>query len=176
MSSKSFSLQPFNSQANVNISGHISRESDDLAIKYTLVGNLTELVIPEPTNKPTRRNELWENTCFEFFLGVKDTPQYWEFNLSPSSNWNVYRFNNYRQGMEEETAFTSLPFLIEQNETYLNLSLKLGLSLIVNTNEIIEIAIATVTKFKNNQITYWALTHPQKEADFHHRDSFKILL
>ena len=176
MSSKSFSLQPFNSQANVNISGHISREADDLAIKYTLVGNLTELVIPELTNKPTRRNELWENTCFEFFLGVKDTPQYWEFNLSPSSNWNVYRFNNYRQGMEEETAFTFLPFLIEQNETSLNLSLKLGLSLIVNTNEIIEIAIATVTKFKNNQITYWALTHPQKEADFHHRDSFKILL
>ena len=176
MSSKSFSLQPFNSQANVNISGHISREADDLAIKYTLVGNLTELVIPELTNKPTRRNELWENTCFEFFLGVKDTPQYWEFNLSPSSNWNVYRFNNYRQGMEEETAFTSLPFLIEQNETYLNLSLKLGLSLIVNTNEIVEIAIATVTKFKNNQIIYWALTHPQKEADFHHRDSFKILL
>ncbi len=176
MSSKSFSLQPFNSQANMNISGHISREAGDLAIEYKLVGNLTELVIPKPKNKPARRNELWENTCFEFFLGVKDSPQYWEFNLSPSGDWNIYRFTNYRQGMEEETTFTSLPFLIEQSKDALNLSLELEVGRIVNRDKVIEIAIATVTKFKNNQITYWALTHPQKEADFHHRDSFKILL
>lgn len=176
MSAKSFSLQPFNSQANVNISGHISREADDLAIKYNLVGNLTELVIPEPTNKPTRQDELWETTCFEFFLGVKDSPQYWEFNLSTSGDWNVYRFRNYRQGMEEETAFTSLPFLIKQNKDALNLSLEVEVGRIVNRDQGIEIAIATVTKFKTNEITYWALTHPQKEADFHHRDSFRILL
>ena len=67
-------------------------------------------MIPAPADLPARKHGLWEETCFEFFLGVKDSPRYWEFNLSPAGHWNVYRFAGYRQGMEEETAFTALPF------------------------------------------------------------------
>ena len=65
-----------------------------------------------PADMPARRDRLWEETCFEFFLAVKNSPRYWEFNLSPAGHWNVYRFADYRQGMQEEPAFASLPFSV----------------------------------------------------------------
>ncbi|MGB3692845.1 MAG: DOMON-like domain-containing protein [Spirulinaceae cyanobacterium] len=176
MRRQSFSLQPFNSELNINISGEIIRNQGDLSIKYTLTGNLTELVITEPKSQATRQHELWQTTCFEFFLAMPDSPQYWEFNLSLDGDWNIYHFASYRQGMKEETAFTSLPFRINQDAESLNLYLELALSEIISENQKIEVAIATVTESRNSEINYWALKHLSKEADFHHRDSFEIAI
>ena len=90
-----------------------------------LRGKLAELVIPGPAARPARRHGLWEETCFEFFLGVKDAPGYWEFNLSPAGHWNVYRFAGYRQGMAEEKAFTSLAFSVRRRADRLGFALEL---------------------------------------------------
>ena len=112
MNGQDFSLQPFSPigpPLNFKITGHITRRSRQLAIRYDLRGDLAELVIPAPADLPARRHGLWEETCFEFFLGVKDSPRYWEFNLSPAGHWNVYRFAGYRQGMAEETALDVTP-------------------------------------------------------------------
>lgn len=38
------------------------------------------------------------------------------------------------------------------------------------------LAISIVIKPQNGEITYWALTHPGPQADFHRRDSFLIEL
>jgi hypothetical protein len=46
-----------------------------------------------------RRDELWQHTCFEAFLRTPGADGYIEVNLSPSSEWAVYRFTAYRQGM-----------------------------------------------------------------------------
>ena len=117
MNGRSFSLQPFSPigpPLNFKITGHIARRPRQLAIRYDLRGDLAELMIPAPADMPARRHGLWEETCFEFFLGVKDSPRYWEFNLSPAGHWNVYRFAGYRQGMAEETALTSLPLSVRR--------------------------------------------------------------
>ncbi len=172
MNKQKFSLQPFNSRTNIDISGQINRYKNNLTIKYTLAGKITEILISEPKNKPNRQHNLWQTTCFEFFLAIKDSLQYWEFNLSPNGDWNIYRFDNYRQGMKEETAFRSLPFLVRKDLNSFNLYLEFELAKIVNKEQEIEVAIATVIKTKDSEITYWALNHPSQEADFHHRDSF----
>jgi hypothetical protein len=137
---------------------------------------LAELVIPARADLPAREHGLWEETCFEFFLAVKNSPQYWEFNLSPAGHWNIYCFQAYRQGRQEETAFRSLPFSVQSRPDSLLLVLELDLDRIVPADQALEVAIAAVSKLLDGQATYWALTHPGPQADFHRRDSFIIEL
>jgi hypothetical protein len=179
MSSRNFSLKPFPSAGllpYLKITGNIGRISKTLAISYALLGPLREVVIPAPADIPARKNALWEETCFEFFLCVKNSDQYWEFNLSPAGHWNVYRFKSYRQGMQEEQALTSLPVSARRQPDAFLLSLKLDLDKIILTDRILKVAISAVIKNVNGKITYWALTHPGPQADFHREDSFIIEL
>ncbi len=48
-------------------------------------------------NEIIRKNELWQKTCFELFLGWDNEDSYWEFNFSTEGEWNLYYFSNYRE-------------------------------------------------------------------------------
>jgi hypothetical protein len=183
MNNQTFFLQPFPSTKylpDVKITGSISRDSNQLAISYQLLGNLAEVAIfPEIlevdsvlSDTPQRQHELWKDTCFEFFLGIKNSERYWEFNLSPTGNWNIYRFDGYRQGMQEEKNLTKLPFDVPNQGDSLMLTLQVDLDSLLSANQTLEVGITTVLKLKDGEVTYWALTHPGPEADFHRRDSF----
>ncbi|MEA5580458.1 DOMON-like domain-containing protein [Nodularia harveyana UHCC-0300] len=175
MKNQAFTLKPFQeSLPNLQITGNITRSANQLSLSYQLVGDLTQVEIPPLSDTPTRKYQLWENTCFEFFLGIQDAPDYWEFNLSPAGHWNVYHLDGYRQGMQEETAFNILPFTVQQQSDSLTLVLDVDLGKIVREEQQIVVGITTVIKDKINNITYWALTHSGAEADFHLRDSFMI--
>ncbi|MEH1843123.1 MAG: DOMON-like domain-containing protein [Nostoc sp.] len=201
MNDQTFSLKPFpstKSLPNLKIAGNIARNYNQLSICYTLGGDLKEIALAlaqrlvekptvplllsklpiadAPSNKSLRKDELWKDTCFEFFLGIKDSQRYWEFNLSPTGYWNVYRFDGYRQGMQEETAFEKLPFSVQNQADSLALALDVDLDKIISAEQEIELAITTVVKHRDGEVTYWALTHQATEADFHLRDSFIIKL
>ena len=179
MSGQDFSLQPFSPLSpplTIRITGHINRRPRQLAIRFDLQGDLAELMISAPAAMPARRRGLWEETCFEFFLGVKDAPQYWEFNLSPAGHWNVYRFTGYRQGMAEETALTSLPLSVRRRSDSLEVSLELDVERIVSADQPLMVGITAVIKLAGGGLTYWALIHPGPQADFHRRDSFLLEL
>lgn len=179
MNDQGFFLRPFptaGSLPRVRIGGAIGRRCTTLAIRYGLLGELADLAIPAPAAVPARRYALWEETCFEFFLALKDSPRYWEFNLSPAGDWNVYRFAAYRQGMQEETAITALPFTVQHESDSLSLTVELELDGIVRANQTLEVAVSAVIKQGNGEATYWALTHRGPQADFHRRDSFIIAL
>jgi hypothetical protein len=176
MSDQIFSLQPFTQQStDLEVIGTVARRANVLTLSYSLLGDLSTIEIPAATS-PDRQRHLWETTCFEFFLSMKNDQQYWEFNLSPAGHWNVYRFDEYRQGMKEETAFTAMPFSIQAEPDALSLALKLNLSSMVSATQILEMAIATVVKHKDGTLSYWALKHPGKEPDFHRREAFMIQL
>jgi hypothetical protein len=179
MSRTSFSLKPFMSFTTpdpVKISGTIERRANTLSLTYSLLAPLPEVLIPVLADSPVRRNVLWEETCFEFFLGLRNADGYWEFNLSPSRHWNVYRFSAYRQGMQEEPAFTSLPFRVETSPGMLGLSLNVNLDKIAPEGQSLQAGISAVIKAVKGGSTYWALTHPGPQPDFHCRESFVIEL
>lgn len=175
MNPRKFFLRPFSPigpPPHFTITASLARRAHELAIGYELTGQLGKLVIPGPAELPSRRHGLWEETCFEFFLGIKDSPRYWEFNLSPAGPWNVYRFAGYRQGMVEETAFAALPLRLRRRPDSLRLDLEVGLDRIVGADQPLEVGIAAVIKLAGGGQTYWALTHPGPQADFHRRDGF----
>lgn len=160
----------------VTLSGSIARRGQVLTLRYGLHGRLTDIAIARLKKNPGRRQGLWEDTCFELFLGLKGSPQYWEFNLSPSGHWNVYQFTDYRQGMQEEPAFASLPFSIRRSRGVLRLTLEADLRGLIPPVQELEAGISAVIKFRDGRQTYWALTHCAPEPDFHRRNSFLLTL
>jgi hypothetical protein len=179
MKERNFSLLPFPRAGplpDLKITGSIARCSNTLTIRYALIDPLRELVVPAKAYVPVRKNALWKKTCFEFFLGEKKSDHYWEFNLSPAGHWNVYRFKAYRQEMQEEQAFASLPFCVRRHLDVLQLSLELNPDTIVPAEQPLKVAISAVIKHTDGRKTYWALAHPGPQADFHRRDGFIIEL
>jgi hypothetical protein len=179
MKARSFALMPFapeNLGSALQITGRLTRRGRVLALHYALLGPLSQVALPTPAASPARRHGLWQETCFEFFLGAKDAPGYWEFNLSPAGYWNVYRFSGYRQGMVEEPTLTSLPFGVQLGEDFLRLDLEVDLAGIVPAGRPLELGLAAVVNLRDGALTYWALTHPGPRPDFHRRNSFLISL
>ena len=146
-------------------------------MRYSLVGNVEEISLPPRSIHPRRRDELWKGTCFEFFLAVKDQPQYWEFNLSPSGDWNLYRMDAYRRiGFREERAISQLPFKIKNESKRYSLDVTVDLISFVEPQQELQIAITAILQTKNGNETYWSLTHPAPHPDFHLRESFILRL
>jgi len=181
-----FTLRPFNQEhPDIEIAGDIQRVGDRLQLSYKLTGDIAKLAIPGLTAMPVRRDELWQHSCFEFFLALKDEPAYWEQNLSPSGDWNVYRLSGYRESLKSEPAFAELPFQVIVTESFCLLMLDLDLSKIVRVGQSIEVGVTTVVEVQSEsaepmgmsgRLSYWAIAHTESEPDFHRRDSFMIQL
>ena len=177
MTSRDFGLQPFPGTAPpfpLGITGLITRRGHTLTVRYELRGELAAVALPGGAEPPLRRHGLWEETCLEFFLAPKNSPRYWEFNLSPAGDWNVYAFESYRRGMQEEPAFATLPFKVGQAPAALVLSLQVDLAGLIPTGENLEAAISAVIRGQDGGVTYWALAHPGPKPDFHRREAFLI--
>jgi len=172
---QSFSLIPFSIQdtPDLTINGQVTRRSNTFYIRYVLAVNLESVALPALSAAPARKDELWRTTCFEFFIAIKNMPQYWEFNMSSSGDWNVYLMDAYRQvGMREETRIKRFPFEVQKGADSLSLEMAINLDLIIAREKSIEVGVASVIQTKNGKETYWALLHPRLEADFHVRESF----
>jgi hypothetical protein len=172
-----FALRPFATASNlpqVEINGRVNRRDHLLSIEYQLFGDLSAISLDPTANQPSRQFHLWEATCFEFFIGIPGDANYWEFNLSPSGDWAVFALDDYRQGLRNELAFSSLPFKVDRYPNYITLSLEFDLSEIILAEQDLEMSVTTVIKSSQNELSYWAIDHTGKLADFHLRDSFKI--
>jgi hypothetical protein len=174
---QSFVLQPFEPVSlNLSITGEIARTAAGLQISYHLAGDLSRVLIPEVTALPQRRFELWEATCLEFFVAPFGEPYYWEFNMSPSGDWNVFRLDGYRQGLRDEEAVLDLPMVMERRSDGLTLNLQFDLEKLVTAEQTVEVAITTVIQDQNHNFSYWALQHTGQAADFHRRADFLLKL
>jgi hypothetical protein len=160
----------------LKIAGEIFRVSNRLGIRYDLLYDSGVILIPAPSHIPIRKKKLWEDTCFEFFIAVKDSPRYWEYNLSPSGYWNIYSFAAYRQGMQEDADVLSLPFSAQLSPGALSLFLEIVLDRILHRDQALEVGISAVIKHCDGMMSYWSLSHPGPQADFHRRDGFLIEL
>jgi hypothetical protein len=156
----------------IRVTGEIGRVENLLSLHFIVHGDVENLHLPTPSSS-TRKNGLWEATCFEFFLAIPDLPNYWEFNISPSSEWNIYHMDAYRQvNMREETRISQLSFVFQKREDGYSLDVSVDLSPIIQAGQRIQLGIAAIIQTKNGNGTYWALLHPGRKADFHLRESF----
>ncbi len=175
MTKYSFSLIPFPAPnlPKISLTGEISLQDNIVNLHYSLSGKIENILFPPTAVNPSRKDELWKGTCFEFFLAIKNQPQYWEFNLSPSGDWNVYRMDAYRRvGFREETSIQQLPFEVRSEAREFHLNLLANLHPILPPGQLLKIGITTIIQTKDGRESYWALAHPAPVADFHVRESF----
>jgi hypothetical protein len=174
-----FLLKPFPGEedpAGLTIGGSIGRSADTLSVLCEVRGNLSKVLIPEAVEAPRRRDRLWEETCVELFLRTADSGEYLELNLSPSGNWNVYRFDGYREGMREEEAFTSLPIAVRIGPDALELSMAFDVAKILPAEATIVAGVAAVIRTIDGGKCHWALSHYGPRPDFHRREGFALTL
>ena len=142
-----------------------------LKLVYKIVDSKNLLKLPasfiEDENSISRKDGLWNDTCFELFLRPVGKSSYHEFNFSLLPAWNQYFFESYR-----------LPQPPQKNDKYTLRKIQWnGHSLEVelfgfNPSEKYEVSLTAVLKEKSDLIHYMAIKHTGPEADFHHADSF----
>ena len=163
----------------LEIFAHVTYTQTRLSLSYELSGDMTAIAFAPVSPLPQRRDQLWEKTCFECFLAPQNARQYWEFNLSPSHDWNCYRFDDHRTGMTPETAWQQSPFQITQQVTQRKrhlLNCQIDLSPLFPQPLPLQLGVTAVIAQPDGSLSYWALSHPTAHADFHQRDSWIISL
>lgn len=148
-----------------------AREHGRLMLDYVLEGRLGELRIPPP-GPAARADELWKHTCFEAFVRPPGDEAYWEFNLAPSSNWQIYAFTAYR----ERGPDPKLPppeITVKRGPAKLEMRAALDLSRLKTPWQL---ALSAVIEDIRGDRSYWALRHAPGAPDFHHLRGFALTL
>ena len=142
-----------------------------LQFKYEWRGDSSSILFPELSPLSQRKDFLWEHTCFEAFWGWEGESSYWELNTSPSGDWNIYYFDDYRMGQKSEERLVQVQF---ERHTH-SLIVRVDLSRILNSNTMpLRVGLTAVIELKSGQKTYWAIAHGADRPDFHLRNSFII--
>ena len=151
-----------------------SFDASKLMIQFGVTGSLDRLKIPPASDVPQRTTGLWETTCFECFLGSLGQENYWEMNLSPSGDWNVFRLDGYRENLREEPMIKTLPFGVERRGDRMIVDVTLDIQKLGLCRDTIELLATSVMEEVTGDISYWAVAYTGTTADFHLRKSFVI--
>ena len=174
--STTFQLIPFSTEADgqLAVTGIVSRNGRCLTLSYQLSGDIGSLLLPDQVDVPSRCDELWRATCCECFFRVVGHSEYFELNVSPSGNWNVYHFTGYRAGMTVEAAVSELESQTSREGGRFTLHCAVQLDGLVGSRDEVEIGVSCVLQNSNGTTSYWALSHPGQKPDFHHPEAFML--
>jgi len=150
---------------------------NNLVLSYVMTGKMSDILMP-PVLEATRRDELWRHTCFEAFLRASSAPDYYEFNFSPSTQWAAYRFSGYRNAMRAADEVDSLPIEFGSDQDHYTLQASLDLDCLSGLSRAApwRLGLSALIEDTSGCRSYWALSHPPGEPDFHHADNFAIEL
>jgi len=150
------------------------RGEGQLAFQYRVEGDIDELELPRQ-KRPAPADGLWKQTCFEAFVRMPGARSYFELNFSPSSEWAMYAFDDYRAGMRAMTAASAPGIVCRGREGALDVDVAVQLPASIEAQSL-ELAISAVLRDRHGATSYWSLAHPPGKPDFHHRDSYALQL
>jgi hypothetical protein len=148
-----------------------------LAITYTIEGDIVQVRLPA-AKTPQFAERLWQHTCCECFVALKDAPGYHEFNFAPSGEWAAYAFRKYRDGalLSDEALNPRIAVRKAAEKLEIDASISLDQLSAVHAGARLTLALSAVIEDEDGVLSYWALKHPAGKPDFHHRDAFALEL
>ena len=164
--------------ADVSVEASVSIvDAGNLLFSYRLKGK--DILFPDNSVSPCRKDKLWTHTCCEAFLALSGKTAYREFNFSPAGDWAVYDFSDYRRESLNArlSAVPEIKIVSTKNQLELTAlvvsadwqdfspSPQIGLSVIIESK-------VGQTPSATSQLSYWSLHHVGERPDFHHRNSF----
>ena len=168
-------FEGFQQDSTLRIQVQVERTETHLIFNYLCEGDVEHTLFPTRKDIPQRLDQLWEHTCFEAFVSVENSQSYWEMNMSPSGDWNLYHFDGYRNNARPATCITAIQSQWSESKAStkeLKVFLELRMLLPENPKTNLELGLSAVIEKKDHLITYWALTHAGSQPDFHLRESF----
>jgi hypothetical protein len=154
----------------------LKREGSLIQIEYRIGGERAgEVVLPGPAEAPARKDDLWRSTCFEAFFAEAIHPWYWEANLSPSLDWQLYHFRTYREGGKPEGRVKLIRGeRLPENSAGIGYSMVLDASGLFGAKASVDVGITAVIETRDGKQSFWALAHAGSKPDFHLRKSFVL--
>jgi hypothetical protein len=146
------------------ISAQIHGTSDGCMAEFTMKGDLSRIKIPTH-QASVREDDLWKTTCFEIFWQPIGGSYYREINLSPSSKWAAYDFDDFRKGMRD-APMPAMSIACSRNDSALTLKASVACDL----PDPAQVALNAVVEGTDGNIQYWALAFPPGKPDFHSED------
>lgn len=140
---------------------------------FSVRAPLGSLRVPA-SSAPKFTDGLWHHTCGELFVAQAGEPGYREYNFSPSGEWAAYDFSDYRKPRLTGSADFTAPapeISVKQGDAGFFLCVDLPPGTIVHAASL-QLAVTMVLEASDGHLSYWALSHPAAQPDFHHRDGF----
>lgn len=163
--------------AGLRIACDATRRADgQLHLWFSVAGaGPLRLPLSLPLAETSRKDGLWEQTCCEAFIEFEGG--YYEFNLSPAGDWALYQFAGYRAGGSSPEIAAPVVQAHRHGDLWqLQAYIDLSSSPLLRHDRSWRMGLSAVMETKDGQKTYWALAHPSDKPDFHHPDSFALVL
>ncbi len=169
----SYELNAFDRFYDVSLVGAIEQVSPyTLNVGYWLRDPNQWVEYPELVSAHPRQDFLWNQTCFEIFIGVKDQDFYREINLSPSQAWQAYQFEEYRypEDMPPQAAYDIELNQLKRTHYGLNVSLDLTEFMLQHKLKWTDLFIGlSAVLMTSKGEKYYAMQHSSPNADFHNK-------
>lgn len=142
------------------ISGVIEPTESGCRTLFRATGDLDAIVIP-PTSDPVRTDDLWRTSCFEIFWQEAGSTAYREFNMSPSTRWACYDFDDYRLNAHDASAKVAINTRREGDALVVEADISADLQTPA------DVALTTIIEDRQGNIQFWALKFASGKPDFH---------
>jgi hypothetical protein len=152
-----------------------AEEPGILAFQYSLDADMSRVRL-SASGAGARADALWKHTCFEAFVAPAQGPGYYEFNVSPSLDWAIYRFSAYREGMSPAEIGRAPETSVRRGDDGLELKATVRLGHLADLRDArhLRIALAAVIEDIDGRLSYWGLRHLPGKPDFHHPNGFAL--
>lgn len=146
-----------------------------LRLRYFVDGDVRRIAVPPPMPS-CPADGLWHHTCFEAFVAGESSTAYCEFNFSPSTEWAVYGFTSYREGMAPlvHAIEPQVAASITDDRIALEAAVPRETLLALPGDSTLRLGLAAVIERVDGGHSYWALTHPGERPDFHDPAGFVL--
>lgn len=131
----------------------------------------SRFIIPAPA-EASRRDGLWQSTCFEAFVREEGATPYREYNFAPSGDWAAYDFEGRREGMAQAQLDHPPYIRFEDNLTWWGV----GATFALPTGRRWRLGLSAVIEEIDGTKSYWALDHGDGAPDFHDPACFAVSL
>ncbi len=148
----------------------------ELRLVYRLEGDIASIRVP-PLSVPLIGHELWRHTCFEAFTRIDGQTAYHEFNLAPSREWTIYELSDYRIGTPLTDASMDPRIVVRSIDDRFELDATIRLEQLSELHRAAALRVGLAAVIETTEgIAYWALRHPTPQPDFHHNESFALII
>ncbi len=143
------------------IGASIEPTADGCRATFRLEGDLRRIKIP--VGAPSERTDyLWKTTCFEIFWQPRGGTYYREFNLSPSSRWACYDFDDFRLN-SRDAPVSAMAIACAAGDTVLTLEASIVSTLPLPA----DVALNAIVEDLDGQLQFWALAFEKGKPEFH---------